>query len=106
MQKVHPGAVLLGLHSKAPLIPLVFYGAEGYRNNLIRLRRTDFRMKVGRQFTLDAGGAKVTKKVRQLMIDEVMYQLALQLPPVYRGYYSEISKASQNYLRFERINRI
>ena len=34
------------------------------------------------------------------MTDEVMYQLAALLPPAYRGLYSDLSKATQDYITF------
>lgn len=101
LQKAHPGAVLLALHSGAPLLPVVFYGGERYRHNLRRLRRTDFHIVVGKPFRLDAGGVKVTRQVRCQMIDEVMYQMAALLPPAYRGVYSDLNAATEKYLTFQ-----
>ena len=89
LQQAHPGVVLLALHSHAPLLPLAFYGAENYRDNLSHLKRSDFHIRVGRPFTLDPGGEKVTRQVRRLMLDDMMFRLAALLPPPYRGYYSE-----------------
>jgi len=100
LQKAHPGAVLLALHSGAPLLPLAFSGSEGWRDNLRRLQRTDFHIVVGRPFYLDAGGVKVTRQIRRQMIDEVMYQLAALLPPAYRGIYSDLDAATERYLAF------
>jgi len=100
LQKAHPGVVLLALHSGAPLLPLVYYGGERYRDNLRRLRRTDFHIVVGKPFTLDAGGVKVTRQVRRQMIDEVMYHMSALLPPAYRGVYSDLNPATETYLTF------
>ena len=98
LQKGNPGAVLLALRSGAPLLPVVFHGSEHYKENLRRLRRTDFYIEVGRPFYLDAGGRRVTRQVRQQMIDEVMYQMAALLPPAYRGVYSDLDVATEEYL--------
>jgi 1-acyl-sn-glycerol-3-phosphate acyltransferase len=100
LQQGHPGAVLLALRSGAPLLPLVYHGGELFWHNLARLRRTDFHIAVGQPFYLDAGGVRVTRQVRQQMIDEVMYQMAALLPPAYRGVYSDLSAATETYLRF------
>ncbi len=100
LQKAHAGVVLLALHSGAPLLPLVFYGHEGFFDNLRRLRRTAFHIVVGKPFYLDAGDLKVTRQVRQQMLDEVMYQLSALLPPTYRGVYSDMSVATETYLNF------
>jgi len=101
LQKTHPGVVLLALHSGAPLLPVVYYGAEHYRENLRRLRRTDFHIVVGEPFYVDAGGIKVTRQVRQQILDEIMYQMAALLPPAYRGVYSDLNAATEKYLSFQ-----
>lgn len=101
LQETHPGAALVALHSGAPMLPIVHYGSENYKNNLPRLRRTDFHIVVGRPFYLDAGGVRVTRQVRRQMIDEVMYQLAALLPPAYRGVYSDLDAATEKYLSFQ-----
>ncbi|MDH4137797.1 MAG: 1-acyl-sn-glycerol-3-phosphate acyltransferase [Anaerolineae bacterium] len=100
LQKAHPGVVLLALHSGAPVLPVVYYGSERYRDNLRRLRRTDFHIAVGKPFYLDAGGIKVTRQVRRQMIDEVMYRMSALLPPAYRGLYSDLNAATEMYLAF------
>jgi 1-acyl-sn-glycerol-3-phosphate acyltransferase len=101
LQNAHPGVVLLALHSDAPVLPVAYYGSERYRDNLRRLRRTDFHIAVGRPFYLDAGGVRVTRQVRRQMIDEVMYQMSALLPPAYRGVYSDLDAATEMYLTFQ-----
>ena len=34
------------------------------------------------------------------MVDEIMYQMAALLPPAYRGVYSDLEAATQDYLVF------
>ncbi|MBC8497196.1 MAG: 1-acyl-sn-glycerol-3-phosphate acyltransferase [Anaerolineales bacterium] len=104
LQKGYAGVVTLALRSGAPILPIVNFGGEQYRNNLSRLRRTDFKVIVGEPFMLDTGGAKTTSGVRGQMTDEIMYQLASLLPPAYRGEYADLSKATQNYLKFITLN--
>jgi 1-acyl-sn-glycerol-3-phosphate acyltransferase len=101
LQKAHPGVVLLALNSGAPMLPVAYYGSEHYRDNLRRLRRTDFHIVVGKPFYLDAGGIKVTRQVRREMINEVMYQMSALLPPAYRGVYSDLDAATEIYLAFQ-----
>jgi 1-acyl-sn-glycerol-3-phosphate acyltransferase len=100
LQRAHPGVVSLALHSGAPLLPVVYYGGELFWHNLARLRRTDFHLVVGQPFTLDAKDTKVTRQVRQQMADETMCQMAALLPPAYRGAYSDLTAATETYLRF------
>lgn len=95
-----PGVTLLALKSQAPLLPVGFYGSEHYQANLKRLRRTDFHIVVGRPFNLYTHGEIVTSQRRQQMTVEIMYQLAAILPPAYRGCYSDLSLATQDYLEF------
>jgi 1-acyl-sn-glycerol-3-phosphate acyltransferase len=95
-----PGIAIMGLLSKAPILPLAHYGHENYRKELPRLRRSQLHARVGRTFWLDDCGEKVTAEVRQQMTHEIMYQIAMLLPPEYRGTYAELSKATHKYLRF------
>ncbi len=101
LQRAHPGVVLVALRSGAPLLPVVYHGSEEYKDNLRRLRRSDFHIAVGRPFRLDGGGGRVSRAVRQQMTDEIMYQLSALLPPKYRGEYSDLNSASTTYLAFE-----
>lgn len=100
----HPGVVTLALHSKAPLLPLVYYGGERLSHNLRRLRRTDFHIQVGQAFTIDIKKMHVTRAVRRQITDEIMYQLAALLPEGYRGLYADLGAATSDYLRFESKN--
>jgi 1-acyl-sn-glycerol-3-phosphate acyltransferase len=101
LRKPHPGAVLLALHSGAPMMPVAYFGSEGFDDNLRHLRRTDFHIAVGRPFRLEAGEARVDRKMRQQMIDEVFYRIAALLPEQYRGAYADLSKATEKYLDFK-----
>jgi 1-acyl-sn-glycerol-3-phosphate acyltransferase len=98
LQECHPGVVLVALRSGAPILPLVYYGSENYMQYFRRLRRPPFRIIVGRPFRLEPGGVKVTREVRQQMLDEIMFQVAALLPQEYRGVYSDMSAATFNYL--------
>lgn len=100
LQAGQPGVVLLALRTKAPILPIASYGGECFRQNLTKLRRTDFHVAVGRPFYLVPPDTPVSRQVRSQMIDEIMYQIAALLPPGYRGVYSDLDKASSDYLRF------
>lgn len=100
LQRGYPGVATIGLLSQAPILPMVFYGNENYRQNLPRLRRSEFQIVVGQPFKLNPGGDKVTSVIRQKMADEIMYQLAMLLPKEYRGFYVGLEKATQDYLSF------
>lgn len=100
LRKAHPGVVTLALLSNAPILPMVYYGGELFGENMRRLRRTDFKIVVGQPFCIDARGVKVTNKIRQRILEEIMYRLAVLLPPAYRGYYKNLESSSQEFLHF------
>jgi 1-acyl-sn-glycerol-3-phosphate acyltransferase len=100
LQNAHPGVVLLALKSNAPILPIVTHGGEKYKDNLKKLRRTDFHIALGRTFTLKAGDGVLDSQARKQMLDEIMYQLAAVLPPEYRGVYADLPTATQNHLEF------
>lgn len=95
-----PGIVMLAFHSKAPILPLVYYGGEHLSDNLKRLRRTEFHIRVGKMFRLSFDGHKIDQELRKEMVDEIMYQLAVLLPEENRGYYADMTKYSTNHLDF------
>ncbi len=95
-----PGVVIMALHSGASIFPIAHWGAEKFNTNLKHLKRTDFHIRTGQPFYLNASGKKVTGKVRQEIVDEIMFQIAALLPPEYRGEYAGMDKASRKYLIF------
>ena len=98
--KAKPGIVMLAIHSKAPVQVAAHWGGENFTENIKHLKRTDFQIRVGPVFHLDARGERVTKEIRQQMADEMMYQLAKLLPAEYRGEYADLENATVQYLRF------
>ena len=98
--RAHPGVVVLALKSGAPILPIAHWGGEDFSSNLKRFKRTDFHIRCGRMLYLDSHGERVTKEIRQQMVDELMDQLASLLPPEYRGDYSDVEHATEKYLRF------
>ncbi|MBN2388656.1 MAG: 1-acyl-sn-glycerol-3-phosphate acyltransferase [Anaerolineales bacterium] len=93
-----PGAILIALHSGAPLLPVVHYGSENFKRSLRHLRREPLHFVVGRPFRVVPGSGRVTSLVRQAMIDEVMVAMARLLPFEYRGVYADIDRAPR-YLK-------
>jgi 1-acyl-sn-glycerol-3-phosphate acyltransferase len=95
-----PGIVLIAIRSGAPILPIAHWGGENFSANLKKLKRTDFHIRVGRPFVLDDHGDKVRAGVRQEMVDEIMYQIALLMPEEYRGEYANCNPPPQKYIRF------
>jgi 1-acyl-sn-glycerol-3-phosphate acyltransferase len=102
LRQGHPGIVIMALKSEVPILPVAYWGHEQFWQNLKRLRRTDFNLGVGRPFILNPGDQRVTKEIRQQMADEIMFQIARLLPEAYRGYYSDLTQATETYLQFIR----
>jgi len=94
LQRGRSGVTTLALKSGAPLWPVVFYGGETIGRNVRRLRRTPFHVRVGRPFTVDTGGKRLTSELRQEITDEIMVQMAELLPPEYRGEYADFENAT------------
>jgi 1-acyl-sn-glycerol-3-phosphate acyltransferase len=101
LQKGRTGIVLLALRSGAPMQPLVYYGGEKFRENIQHLRRTDFHIVTGSPFRLNPERAGLERSIREKITTEIMYQLAALLPPYYRGVYSDLGQASEDYLLFD-----
>lgn len=97
LNRAQPGIVTLALHSGAPLLPLANWGGEDFRRNLGKLKRTDFFIRVGRAFTLDTHGERVTAALRQKIADDLMYKVAALLPEKYRGVYADLDRGSGDY---------
>ena len=99
LNKGHPGIVPIALKTGVPLIPLAHWGVEDFPENIKKLRRTDFHVRVGKPFVLDAGGKRVNSEMRQAMVDEMMIELARLLPEAYRGEYADVDR-ELNYIRY------
>jgi 1-acyl-sn-glycerol-3-phosphate acyltransferase len=96
--RAQPGAVTLALHTGVPVLPVAHWGGEKLMKNLKHFKRTDFHIRVGKPFKVDAHGIKVTSEIRQQIVDEMMYEIAKLLPEEYRGAYSDISQATGKFL--------
>jgi 1-acyl-sn-glycerol-3-phosphate acyltransferase len=96
--RAHPGVITLALRSGAPLLPVAHWGGENFLTDLKRLKRTDFHIRVGEPFKLNPGMERVSREIRQQMVDEMMYRLAAMLPEYYRGAYADLEHATEKYL--------
>lgn len=101
LQPAKPGVVLLAVKSKAPILPMTYYGHELIWKRLLTFRRAPFLIRIGHPFTIDTHGEALSRDIRQEIADEIMYQMAALLPPDYRGVYSDMSQAREMYVHFE-----
>lgn len=95
------GTTLFATQKKVPIIPMVHWGIIDLGKNAKKFKRTAVTIKVGRAFYVEKKTeGKITSDDRQKMADEMMYQIASNLPEELRGYYSDLSKATTEYLTF------
>jgi 1-acyl-sn-glycerol-3-phosphate acyltransferase len=97
--KAHPGIVTLALRTGSALLPVAHWGGEKLIGNLKKMRRTDFNIRVGEPFTIETGEIKLTKEVRQKIVDEMMFELAALLPEEYRGEYKKSENIEIQFLK-------
>ena len=96
--RARPGVVMIALHSGATILPIAHWGGESFGKNIKRMKRTDFHVKVGQPFRLQADG-KMTRQARKQAADEIMLQIAALLPQEYHGEYAG-KGAALKYLQF------
>jgi 1-acyl-sn-glycerol-3-phosphate acyltransferase len=106
LKRAHPGTVLLALHSGAPLLPVAHWGGENFLKNLARLKPTEFHVRVGKPFHLNVDRVRMTREVRQQVVDEMMGRLAELLPKEYRGEYQKVTKNEEIFTRESKIAEV
>lgn len=99
LRRALPGAVIVALRSGAPIIPIAHWGGEVFLSNLKRFKRTDFHIRVGEPFKLNVSGTKVTSEIRQQIVDEMMYRLAVLMPAEYRGEYANFVDSKRSFIQ-------
>lgn len=104
LQKGHPGIAMIALKTNTPILPVAFYGGELIWDNLHRLIRTPFHIKVGDIFTIDPMTPLNDRELRQEITDQIMLQIALLLPERYRGVYSDTTKVDTSRFIYRNPN--
>ncbi len=104
LQEPKSGVAYIAHKANAVIVPAAIGGAQGWEHDLKRLRRKHVRVNFGKpfRFALPAG-ERLSREVREAMIQEAMYQLALAMPDEYasnRGIFSDVENASTRYLNF------
>lgn len=99
LQKGKDGLSYIAVKSGAPIVPIVIWGQEKFWNQLRSLRRTKVKIVMGKPFIFERPEGKLTREQLSQMTDEMMYRLSTLLPRNYRGYYGDLSAATEDYLR-------
>jgi len=97
--KARDGVAYVALKASVPILPMGISGSERFWKELARLRRTKTKVVVGEPFLLVPGKARASREQLSEMTTETMYRLAALLPPEYRGVYSDLSAAKEEYTR-------
>jgi len=100
--KAKDGMALLAVRTRAPIVPVAIWGQERVIPSLLRLRRAELHMVVGKpfRFRYEVAGRIDRDAIRQ-MTAEAMYILAAMLPERYRGAYNNLSEATMRYIQYE-----
>ncbi len=99
LQKGKDGLSYIAVKAGAPVVPIAIWGQEKFWEQLRKLRRTKVKMVMGKPFTFEPGEGKLTREQLSQMTHEMMYRLAALLPEEYRGYYDDLSLATEEYVR-------
>jgi 1-acyl-sn-glycerol-3-phosphate acyltransferase len=99
LQRGKDGLSYLAVKADAPVLPIAIWGQEEFWQQFLRPRRAKVKMVMGKPFIFEPGEGRLTREQLTQMTDEMMYRIAALLPPEYRGYYSDLSVATDEYLR-------
>ncbi|MFP4643239.1 MAG: lysophospholipid acyltransferase family protein [Spirochaetales bacterium] len=101
LQRGRPGATLVATRADVPVVPIAQWGLHNMGGYLKRFRRPPATVRVGRPFYLrKPGGGTIGRSERAQMVDEMMYQLAVLLPPAYRGAYADLDRMTTEYISY------
>ncbi|MBL8116674.1 MAG: 1-acyl-sn-glycerol-3-phosphate acyltransferase [Anaerolineae bacterium] len=96
------GLAFVATKADAVIIPTAISGAVGWNKKLFRFQRPKINVNFGRPFKFKTHGERrVPREALAIMSHEAMYQLAIAVKDeTRRGFYSDLSKATTDYLEF------
>ena len=93
------GIAYLAYKSGAPVIPIAIEGTEGFPSlSKKRWSQPGARVKFGKAFRFKPVVGRLPREALKQMTEEAMYRLAAILPEHRRGIYSDLSKATSDYI--------
>lgn len=102
--EAHGGVPYIAHKADAVIVPIAICGPQTWVQRLTRFRRVTGLIIFGKPFRFCIPeGERLSRNVRDQMIQEAMYQLASTMPEEYayqRGVYSDIESATTKYLDF------
>jgi 1-acyl-sn-glycerol-3-phosphate acyltransferase len=90
MQRAHPGVAYVADKTGVPVLPVGLVGTtDDYLQRALRAERPPLEMRIGEPLSLPPvhGTGLARKQTLQANADQTMQQIALLLPPEYRGVY-------------------
>ena len=98
LQRGKGGFAYLASRSGAPIIPVTIEGSTGYPviRYSRRWRESPIEVKFGRPFIYRKEYKRAGREELRKLSDEAMYYLARMLPEERRGYYSDLTNATQD----------
>ena len=104
MGEARGGTAYIAHKSNAVIVPTAVCGAQDWKSRLRSFRKINIELFFGRPFRFYLpDGERLSRTVREQMIREAMYQLALTIPEAYafqRGAYRDLENATTQYLQF------
>lgn len=104
LKQPREGIAYLAAKADAVVVPAAVVGTAGWVERLLHLRRVYSRVNFGRAFRFKLPeNQRLTRELREKMMREAMYQLALAIPDdyaVYRGEYQDVENATTETLEF------
>jgi len=102
LQRAKDGAVILALRSNAQILPVGVTGTQRVKTHLLKLKRPPLTFSIGKPFRVEELTSNNSRPSRQeigTMTTQMMCRLAAQLPPEYRGVYSNANLEAVNITR-------
>lgn len=102
-----PGAALLAVNTRAPVLPVALIGTGEIGHNMRRLRRTPVEIHIGEVFgPLAVGPAQSGHRRREQLdrlADEIMRRIAVFFPPEKRGPYRDEAETPETGVKSLRV---
>lgn len=96
------GTAYIALKTDAVVVPVAIWGTRELLSCWFKeFRRLPVYMRFGPPFRFKHEGRKLPREHFREMTDEAMYRIAELLPEQWRGYYSDMSKATTEFLDFD-----
>jgi 1-acyl-sn-glycerol-3-phosphate acyltransferase len=103
LSQAKEGIAYIASHTSVPIVPVAIDGTEGFpalRFFSAAWKKPGAVVRFGRPFRFRPELKRPTREQLRKMTDEAMYILAAMLPEFRRGYYSDLSKATQETIEW------